>query len=232
MTPEIKDHTGDTVGSQEFSADDIAGLLNVTKRTVYRMVEREGWEKIEGFQGRVYYRVPNGFLENYLAMAQKDQRPISAVSPTVPNILPMVSEGRPMPSMESVTDKETTQSTSVNDVLVSLLIQEKDNHINELKSKITESEALIRGLRHQLIEAEKRVSRLEGEMTTIDNERTAWSEALAASKQSVNAIQGAYLNLQTQFHELQEKQRPALTASASNEASSPKKGFWSRFIGS
>ena len=67
------DHEAAHSDHMKLRVDEIAERLSVTRRTVYSMIEREGWLKEEGARGRVWYHVPLSFMDEYIRSSQEDQ---------------------------------------------------------------------------------------------------------------------------------------------------------------
>lgn len=192
--------------------DEIAEKLSVTRRTVYSMIEREGWAKEEGIRGRVWYIVPVSFMEDYIRSSQEDQsgsqKNIHIVSQrdteaaqqdqlsTVNNIEPFIEHLK--------TAHEGTLSAK--DEIIAKLTEE----LSELKARLEASEVRAN-------QAERMAARLEGEISRVD-------ETLKAKDQAINAANAAVLIYE------QHKTPPALEARQEAQEAT-KKGFWGQFFG-
>lgn len=227
------------VDHKRLRVPEIAESLSVTVRTVYSMIEREGWKKEEGARGRVWYHVPVSFIDEYIATSQEDQKNIHSVSgnytePSQPVFIPSFS---PAP--------EATVTFS-NDQFI-MMLGDKETRIAELKEDIKgKNEQIIRlqaalaESEKRVAEAEKRVSRLEGEMSgkseaiqqlearlleKDENLKAAIKskdETIAAKDQAINAANAAVMLLE-------EKKMPALETSApkrQEESRPPSWMFW------
>lgn len=57
----------------ELRPETIARMLGVKYRSAYKHIQKNNWEKIEGFQGTVKYVVPKSYITEYLENMKKDK---------------------------------------------------------------------------------------------------------------------------------------------------------------
>lgn len=208
VTQENLDHMIDGDRSQEMSADEIAEALGVQRRTVYRIVEREGWQRLEGLRGRVTYIVPLAFVDAYRAETQRDRKQ---------------SQDTTQDRSETVTSDSQRMSDDntipITDSLVTLIVGDRDERIQRLEASLADKETVIERLRQELSAALVELAELRGHSKGKDAVIAAKDETIQAKDQAINAANAAVM--------LMEKQTPALETEAKQiETTETKKPAW------
>jgi hypothetical protein len=169
--------------SQELSADDIAESLGITRRTVYRIIEREGWQKIEGLRGRVTYLVPVSFIDAYKAESLKDRKPTDATSQDKTQGGPYDNTGR--------TEDDTSQPSAE---LLAVIVR----RIQVLEEALIDRDNTIDGLRHELNTTQIELAELKGYSKGKDDVIQAKDETIQAKEQAINAANAAVMLMENQ----------------------------------
>lgn len=179
MTQENFDHETPLDRSQDLSVDEIAARLNVNRRTIYRIVEREGWQKNESLRGRVSYTVPLAFIDRYVAESQKDRRTTSDTS----------QDGNP---------SDQGLSLSANDNLLNLIVGDRDRRIEKLEQVIDDQQRVIDELRQSLQMSQLELAAFKTECKGKDELVKAKDDIIQAKDQAINAANAAVMLMEQQ----------------------------------
>lgn len=200
---------------RDLSADEIASLLGVNRRTVYRIVEREEWQKKEGLRGRVSYAVPSNFIEQYVTESKLDRKTSSDLSQdgTVTETSSFVHNGQ--------------SETTANHIL-ELLIKDKDSRITKLEEELQKKENTIEGLRAKLHQAEKDVVEFRTQCKGKEELIQAKDDVISAKEQAINAANAAVMLLEKQKPSIDLEMNKQLITSNQEEN---KKGWFDKILG-
>lgn len=216
MTQQILDHMPSPDRSQDMSADEIAEKLGVQRRTVYRIVEREGWTKHEGLRGRVTYSVPLDFIDQYIAESQKDRGASQGQS-----------QDKSQTISDLVTDTPATDTVPITESLMTAIMADRDARIQKLEESLSGKDQIIDRLRQELTAAKVELAEWKGQakgkddvIAAKDGTISAMKSDLSSKDQAINAANAAVM--------LMEQQRPSLDVSTpkmiEKESSAPKSG--------
>ena len=215
MTLEPVDRMTSQQEYRDLSADEIAALLGVNRRTVYRIVEREDWQKKEGLRGRVSYAVPSDFIEQYVAETKADRKTSSDMSQD-DNMIQIPNRNLNV-SSETVTNH-----------ILELLIKDKDSRIANLEDELQKKEILLEDLRVRLHQAEKDVVEFRTQCKGKEELIHAKDDVILAKEQAINAANAAVMLL--------ENKKPSIELDVSKQLTSgsketPKKGWFDTILG-
>jgi predicted DNA-binding transcriptional regulator AlpA len=215
VTLDSVDHVTSQQEYRDLSADEIASLLGVNRRTVYRIVEREDWQKKEGLRGRVSYAVPSDFIEQYVAETKVDRKTSSDMSQDG-NMTRIPTQNLNAPT-ETVTNH-----------ILELLIKDKDSRITNLEEELQKKEVLLEDLRARLHQAEKDVVEFRTQCKGKEELIHAKDDVILAKEQAINAANAAVMLLENKKPSIELDASKQLTSGSKEE---PKKGWFDKILG-